>query len=182
MGGSKTPSQTTESSGSVSRQPTAEETRLNQLDVSLREQTNPYLMQMQTQGLQLGTQLLKGDTPLPGWMNGMESGISPDVTRSIVGQSMNDVNSGMAGKGLLDSGTAAAVGARTSGDIRRAAEEFNIGNKLNLLNLALTGQAQIQQPVLGFSSNVGQRLNNLATTNQTGSVTRYGAVGGGLTW
>ena len=175
-------SQTTDSSGTQTRQPTAEETRLNQLDVQLREATNPYLQEMQTQGLRLGTQLLKGDTPLPGWMAGMESGINPDVTRSIVGQSMNDVNAGMAGKGLLDSGTAAAVGARTSGDIRRAAEEFNIGNKLNMLNLALTGQAQIQQPVLGFSANVGQRLNNLASTSQTGKVTRYSAQGGGLTW
>jgi len=174
-------SQQTSSSGTVTRQPTAEETQLNKMDVALREATQPGLIEMQKSGYALGNQLLQGKD-LPGWMQGMANGIDPNVTRSIVGQSMNDVNAGMAGRGLLDSGTAAAVGARASGDIRRAAEEFNIGNKLNMLNLALTGQAQIQQPTLGFSSGLGQRLSNLAGTTQQGTVTRYSAQGGGLTW
>jgi hypothetical protein len=133
MGKGSTPAQTTQSSGQVTRQPTAEETRLNQLDVQLREATNPMLQQMQLSSLNLGNQLLQGNSDLPGWMSGLPNGISADVTRSMVGQSMNDVNSAMAGKGMMDSGTAAAVMGRTAGDIRRSSEEFNIGNRLNML-------------------------------------------------
>lgn len=175
-------SQETQSSGSTTRQPTAEERALTKMDLSLREKTDPYLAPMQIQGLKLGEQLLSGTTPLPGWMAGMEKGISPEITQSIVDESLRDVNTQMAGQGLMDSGTRASLISRTSGDIRRAAEEFNIGNKLNMLNLALTGQAQIQQPILGFSGNLGQRLTTTGTTTQTGNVRRYSAMGGGMTW
>lgn len=158
-------------SGVQERQPTAEEKRLNQLDVQLREATNPMMMEMQTMGLGLGTQLLSGSTPLPGWMKDLESGISPEVTQSIVDQSLKDVDTKMAGQGLMDSGTRASVMSRTSGDIRRASEEYNIGNKLNLLNLALTGQAQVQSPILGFSGQLGQRLTTLGPTTKSYSGT-----------
>jgi hypothetical protein len=192
MGGSKSSqSSSTNSSQSGSamqeRQPTPEETRLNQLDLQLREATNPYLQQMQVSGLKLGTQLLEGKTPLPGWMEGMEAGISPEITQSIVDKSLKDVNYQMAGTGTMDSGTRASVLARTSGDIRRASEEFNIGNRLNLLNLALTGQAQIQQPQLGYSANLGQRLTTLGPTTKTysgssNSNTNMLMRGGGSGW
>jgi len=171
MGGSKGSESTQSGSTTQQRQPTKEETRLNQLDVELREKTNPFLMAMQTQGLQLGTQLLEGRTPLPGWMQGMEQGISPEVTQGIVDESLKDVDAKMAGQGLMDSGTRASVMARTSGDIRRASEEYNIGNKLNMLNLALTGQAQVQSPILGFSSNLGQRLTTLGPTTKNFNTT-----------
>ena len=166
------------------RQPTKEETRLNELDVQLREATNPLMIEMQKVGLGLGTQLLEGRTPLPGWMSGLEQGISPEVTQGIVDQSLKDVDTKMAGQGLMDSGTRASVMSRTSGDIRRASEEYNIGNKLNLLNLALTGQAQVQQPILGFSGQLGQRLSTLGPTtknfNTTQTMPRSGGWGIGF--
>jgi len=170
MGGDKGGGGTTitqSGSSTQERQPTKEETRLNELDVQLRESTQPYLIPMQQQGLQLGSLLLQGRNNLPGFMNNLPQGISPEVTQGIVDQSLRDVDTRMAGQGLMDSGTRASVLSRTSGDIRRAAEEFNIGNRLNLLNLALTGQAQVQQPVLGFSSNLGQRLTTLGPTTKT---------------
>jgi len=161
------------------RQPTAEETRLNQLDVQLREATNPMMMEMQKSGLSLGNMLLQGNTPLPGWMSGIEKGISPEITQGIVDESLRDVDTRMAGQGLMDSGTRASVSARTSGDIRRASEEYNIGNKLNMLNLALTGQAQVQSPILGFSSNLGQRLSTLGPTTKTFNTTTTTPRSGG---
>lgn len=66
--------------------------------------------------------------------------------------------------GLLDSGVNAAVSGRTSGDIRRQAAEYNIGNLQNLLNLALSGQAQVQQPIVGMSGILNQRLAGLGST------------------
>lgn len=179
MGGDKGGGGTTvvqSGSSSQSRELTPEEKELQAMDLELRKKTDPFLAPMQMQGLQLGTQLLSGTTPLPGWMADLEKGISPEMTDSIVDQSLRDVDTRMAGQGLMDSGTRASVMSRTSGDIRRASEEYNIGNRLNLLNLALTGQAQIQQPILGFSGNLGQRLTTTGTTtkNFSGSQTYPG--------
>ena len=125
------------------RQPTAEETRLNQLDIQLREGTQAGMMGTQQAGLSLAEKLLKGEN-LPGYLQDLAGGISPDVTNSIVQQSLKDIMPSFQSSGILDSGVAAEISARTAGDIRRASEEFNIGNRLNMLNLALSGQAQIQ--------------------------------------
>ena len=169
MGSSKgSGSEQTQSGSTVQqRQPTAEETRLNQLDVELREATNPLTIAIQKTGLGLGNQLLSGKTPLPGWMYNLTEGIDEPTINSMVENSLRDVDARMAGYGLMDSGTRAAVEGRTSGDIRRAVAEYNIGNKLNLLNLALTGQAQIQQPGLGYSSTLGSRLQSLGATTKS---------------
>ena len=53
---------------------------------------------------------------------------------------------------------------RVQGDVRRQAAEFNIGNLQNLLNLALSGQAQVQAPIVGFSASLGNRLQSTGTT------------------
>ena len=151
------------------RQPTAAEDRLNVLQGNMMEATAPYQQATQVAGLQLSEMLLKGQEPLPGYFNELSQGISPDVTQSIVDQSLKDIAPSFQSAGILDSGVAASISARTAGDIRRASEEFNIGNRLNLLNLALSGQAQVQAPVLGVSSQLGQRLGTLGRTTGTSS-------------
>mgnify|MGYP001558513834 CR=1 FL=1 len=125
-------------------------------------ETNPYLMAMQKAGLGLGTSMLKGGE-LPGWLKGLEKGISPEMTNEFSQQALRDISPQMQASGIMDSGVAASVMARTSGDIRRASAEFNIGNRLNLLNLALSGQAQIQQPV------ISQQQSYLAGLKGTGA-------------
>jgi hypothetical protein len=160
------------------RQPTAEETRLNQLDVQLREATNPMMMEMQKSGLSLGNMLLTGNTPMPGWMAGIEKGISPEVTQGIVDQSLRDVDTRMAGQGLMDSGTRASVSARTSGDIRNAAAEYNQTNKLNLINMALSGLTGTGGVISNFSANAGQRLSTLGQQTKTYNNTMTGGGGG----
>lgn len=153
------------------REPTAEEKRLNQLEIARQEAAQSGLISMQTSGLDLATKLLRGEE-LPGYLQNLAQGISPQVTSSIVQESLKDIAPSFQSAGIIDSGVAAEISARTAGDIRRASEEFNIGNRLNLLNLALSGQAQIQQPVLSSAANLGQRLTTLGKTTGTSNVTQ----------
>lgn len=157
-GGSQQSTTTTE------RAPTAEETELNKLQLEMQKATAPYQQQTQITGLQLANQLLSGQEPLPGYLNQLSQGISPEVTQSIVDQSLRDIKPSFQSGGILDSGVAAEISARTAADIRRASEEYNIGNRLNLLNLALSGQAQVQSPVLATSASLRSSLGTLGKT------------------
>lgn len=151
--------------------PTAEETRLNQLQIQATEQTQPQMIQAQQTGLNLINQLLSGQENLPGFFTQLGKGISPEITNDIVQQSLRDIMPSFQQSGILDSGVAASIAGRTAGDIRRTSEEFNIGNRLNLLNLALSGQAQVQQPILGQAEMLGSRLAGLRSMNTQGTTT-----------
>jgi len=93
------------------------------------------------------------------------------MQNQIVQESLRDITPGFQQSGLLDSGVRASISARTAADLRRATEEFNIGAKQNLLNLALSGQAQVQQPILGFSGQLGSRLAGLRTVTESSQMT-----------
>lgn len=164
-------SSTTVVNQQTTQTPTPEETRLNQLQVQATEQTQPQLIQAQQSGLNLINQLLSGQENLPGFFTQLGKGISPEITNDIVQQSLRDIMPSFQQSGILDSGVAASIAGRTAGDIRRASEEFNIGNRLNLLNLALSGQAQVQQPILGQAEMLGSRLAGLRSVNQQGTTT-----------
>lgn len=157
------------------RQPTAEETRLNQLDVELREKTQGGLIGMNTEALSLGTQLLKGGE-LPGWMSGITGGINDAVINSMIGQQGRDIQAGMASNNMLDSGTNAAVSARGGREVRTGVAQWNLQNQLNALSLALTGNVQLQEPIMQSSSGMGQRLTTLGqTTKNFNSTTNRGS-------
>lgn len=110
-----------------------------------------------------------------------------DLTNQIVQQSLKDIFPQFQAMGLpVESGVAQSIAGRTAGDIRRQVGESNIerqlgireanlntqmttqyqnlNNLLNLLNLAVGGQAQIQQPVISTGQGLGQRLAGLRTT------------------
>jgi len=106
---------------------------------------------------------------LPGYLNTLPGGISPEVTQSLVDQSLRDIKPSFQQGGILDSGVAASIGARTAADIRNQSAQFNLQNLQQLLNLALGGQAQVQQPVIGQASALGQRLAGLTSVSQTGN-------------
>lgn len=167
MGGDRTK---TSSQSSTQYTPTPEETRLNQLDIQLREGTQAGLMQSQNSGLSLINQLLTGGS-LPGFLSNLPGGIDEATTQDISRNAISDIQPYFAQSGLLDSGVNASVSGRVAGDVRRQSAEFNIGNKLNLLNLALSGQAQVQSPILGNSANLGSRLAGLRSSNTTGMST-----------
>ena len=167
MGKEKTTQSTTSSQQSTST-PTAEETRMNQLDLAAREANQQGTIDIQKNSLNLGNLLLQG-LQLPGYLQGLPGGISPEVTQGLVDQSLRDIKPGFQQGGILDSGVAASISARTAGDIRLNSAQFNLQNLQQLLNLAVGGQAQIQQPILSQSGQLGQRLAGLRSINQSGT-------------
>lgn len=175
MGKEKT-SGTTVVNQTTTPQATPEETRLNQLEIERIQATQPGMIQAQQSGLSLINKLLLGEENLPGFFTQLGKGISPEITSDIVQQSLRDLYPQFQQAGIMDSGVAASISGRTAGDIRRASEEFNIGNRLNLLNLALSGQAQVQSPLLAQSQMLGARLAGLRPVTQQGttSTAQYG--------
>lgn len=150
---------------------TPEETRQNQLALEREEAIQPGLIQLQKQGVSVSNQLLAGSTDLPGFFGDIGKGLSPEAITDISQAALRDLYPQFQAQGILDSGTAASVAGRTAGDIRRASYEYNIGNKLNLLNLALSGQAQVQAPLLSQSASLGGRLAGLRSISSSGTTT-----------
>lgn len=162
---------TVDSSGTQTSTATPEERELMALQVAAQKEIQPQQLGVQKTGLELVNKLLAGETNLPGFFGQIGAGISEDITSEISQKAVSDILPSFQSSGILDSGVAASVAARTAGDIRRASEEFNIGNKLNLLNLALSGQAQVQQPILYQSNQLASQLAGLRTTTTTGTQT-----------
>ncbi len=168
MGGSKETvvSNTTSTSTPT---PSAEETALNKLELQRQRELFGPGMNLQKQGMSLASQLLGGSTDLPGFIGDLGQGIGEEQTADIVKRSLEDIRPGFQSSGIFDSGVRAELEARTAGDIRRQTAEFNIGNRLNLLNLALSGQAQVQAPQIGFANQLSQRLSGLRSVNTSGT-------------
>lgn len=120
---------------------------------------------------------------------------SEEMTGEIVQKSLQDLYPQLQAMGVpLEGGVATSVAGRTAGDIRRGVAESNIERELaireanlnvgqtsqyqnintllNLLNLAVGGQAQIQQPVIATGQSLGQRLAGLRSTTTTGTQTQ----------
>ena len=151
--------------------PTAEETRLNQLQLQDYEQSQPGRQAVNTAGLNLAQQMLEG-RPLPGYLGSLPGGISEDVTGGIVQSSLRDLNTQLAASGagtFLESGSAQQAGVRTAGDIRNQAAQFNLQNLQQLLNLAVGGQAVPLAYGESIGGQLGQRLAGLRSVNQTGN-------------
>ncbi len=154
--------------------PTPQELEMQQIQLDQYKRTAGPQTDVQLGGLNLINQLLRGETNLPGFFGAVGQGINPDITNSIVKQSLNDLYPQFQSQGILDSGTAASVAGRTAGDIRMGAEEYNLNNKLNLLNMAMGGQAQIQQPLLQQSQMLNSQLAGLRTISGNQTSTKQG--------
>lgn len=165
IGGGASGSKTNQSSNTTV-QATPEETELNKLDLALRQETQPQLIDVNKLALGLSGNLLSGQD-LPGYLQKLPGGISPEVTQDIVNQSLKDVANQAQYSGILDSGTAGALATRTSADVRTQAEQFNLQNLLQLLNLAVGSSAQVQSPIQGFGNQLSQRLQGLRSTSTT---------------
>lgn len=164
MGADKTTTKSEQKS-----QATPEEIALNRLQLEQAQAFDPQQRMMNENAGTLVNRLLTGQS-LPGYLNTLPGGISPDVTQTIVDQSLRDLYPQFQSSGILDSGVAASIAGRTAGDIRASAEQFNIQNLQQLLNLAVGGQAQVQQPMLNTTSQLGNRLAGLRSTSGTSTV------------
>ena len=168
--------------------PTAEETEMNKLRLQqFREVVGPQT-ELQLQGMDLIRQLFGGSTELPGFFGQMGLGISPQAIGMQAAELGRQAMPGFQQLGLADSGVAfREVSKDIANQLLFPAEQFNLGAKQNLLNLALSGQAQVQQPITTQTGQLGAQLAGLRSISGTQVQTRnpflesfYGSLGKGL--
>jgi len=162
MGGGR---ETTRETTTQQTEQTPEERELNRLLLERTRASQPGQIEAQGRGLDLINLLLSGED-LPGNLEILGQGLSEDVIGNISRQAVRDIQPSFQSSGILDSGVAAAVSGQVAGDVRRAASEFNIGVQQNLLNQALGGQAQVQQPLLAQQAQLGNQLAGLRSFTQ----------------
>jgi hypothetical protein len=169
MGKDKT-TNTTDSTSTSSQQveQTAEEKRLNELDLAFREAGQPFLLKLQELGFDVSSNLLQGKA-LGGAFGDDIFGLSDEDIDDIARKSVADIQPGFQNLGIGDSGVAASLSAQTSGDVRRQSRQFNVGALQNALNLAMGSSAQVQGASLGAGNAVGQRLAGLRGITTTGT-------------
>lgn len=184
-GGGSSGSSSTSGSSTTRVTPTKEERELNKLRLEREKFLDPQLRETQSSGLTLSNLLLTGQN-LPGFLSPLGDGFSPEVTADIARESIKDIQPFFQKSGLLDSGVNAEISGRIAGDVRRNTEAFNLNLLTQLLNLGLGGQAQVQQPILGFGALLSQALAGLRTTtttfNQTTNSSSSGGGGGGFSF
>jgi hypothetical protein len=167
MGGEKT---TTTQSTQVEATP--EEQELNRLALENARAINPQLQEVQQGSLGLATDFLGGlqtGTAQSPILNQLLAGFDPNVIDDLVQKSIADVRPGLQASGLLDSGVRAELETQTAADIRSSAEQFNLNNLFNLLNISQGQAAQVQQPILAGSGQLSQSLAGLRSTTGTGT-------------
>lgn len=107
------------------------------------------------------------NTPLTGYLGTLQ-GITPDQTTSMVNEAMRYADPEAQTGGVLNSGAYDAIRARTAVDVMNQNAQFNVGALQNLLNLANTGQAQVQQPMNAQQATTSSRLSGLNTVQSSG--------------
>ena len=159
--------ETTTTTQTTTPTPTREERELNRLALQRAQAAQQGLIGTQAAGLDLSQLLLRGGE-LPGFFGGLARGITPQMAGEFAQEAIQDILPSFQQAGILASGPAASIAARTAGDIRRRAAESNISRRMNLLKMALGGQAQVQQPILGQEAVLSGRLAGLRKTTTTG--------------
>jgi len=162
------PRDTQETKASQTVQATPEEQELNKILLNRTRSLDPQQTKLQSQALDVGYNLLAGKD-LPGYLSGLPYGISDEVTQGIVDKSIEGLRPSFQSNGIYDSGIRAELETGTASDIRLASEEYNQNLLLNLLNLAVGGQAQIQSPIQSQTSQLASSLAGLRSTSGTSS-------------
>jgi len=183
----------TEQGGTSQATPTAEESELNKLLLERTRATQAGTMQAQQGGLSLINQLLAGQQPSGGLYDQL-GGISAEAIGQQATQYAQKAMPRFNQQGLYDSGTMYKnISRGIANEVLFPAEQFNVGAKQNLLNLALSGQAQVQQPMQAQTGTLASQLAGLRTTTQTGYGTQvnpyqganlgiFGTWGGNYCW
>lgn len=153
----------------TSVQATPEETELNKLLLERQRAAQPGVLEAQAGGLSLINQLLTGQG-LPGFLGQLPGGISSEAIGTQAAQLARQSLAGFQGQGLADSGVAFRETARGIGsELLFPAEQFNLQNLSQLLNLAVGGSAQVQAPITAGAGQLGQQLAGLRSISQAGT-------------
>jgi hypothetical protein len=165
-------STTTQNTSSTSQAtPTAAEQEMEKIQLGQYKEFAPAQTQMYQNAFGLGNQLLTSfqGQGSPQW-NSLIGGVNQNQQNSIVQQGLNSISPQLQQSGIMDSGTAASVMGRSAADLYNQNAQFNVGALQNALNLALTGQAQVQQPAMGATSQLASQLSGLRSNTTTGSM------------
>lgn len=168
MGSERT---TQETQQETTVQQTPEEQELNKLLLERQKAAQAGTIEAQAGGLNLINQLLAGED-LPGFLGQLPGGISPEAIGTQAAQLAGQYGAGFQQMGIGDSGVAFRETARGIGsELLFPAEQFNLQNLSQLLNLAVGGQAQIQAPITAQGGQLSQALAGLRGTTTTGGTT-----------
>jgi hypothetical protein len=150
--------------------PTAEESAFNKLKLEQQQAINPAQTQMMNNAFGLGNQLLTsfGDKNSEMWKS-LIGGVTNEQQQSMISEQDRLLKPQFQQQGIYDSGMAATGRLRAATDLSNQNAQFNVGALQNALNLALSGQAQVQQPALGAAGQLGSQLAGLRSVNQSGT-------------
>lgn len=162
---------TTESTQTRTVEPTAEEKRLNEIQLGLAEDLAPGQKRLGLQMQDTVGNILGGGQGLPDEFNRLFSGITPELTDQFANEAIKDIMPSFQSSGILDSGVAASIAAETSGDIRKQVAESNLTRLMNLLNTGLGFGGQQQNFAAGQAGQIGTQLAGLRGSTVTGTQT-----------
>jgi hypothetical protein len=152
--------------------PTAEETAMNKAQLEQFKQYEPGQTQMFQNAFAMGNQLLTsfGNTESDQWKS-LIGGVTSEQQQRMITEQDRLLKPQFQQQGIYDSGMAATGRMRAATDLANQNAQFNVGALQNALNLALSGQAQVQSPALGQSNQLSTALQGLRS-NQTGTGVR----------
>lgn len=184
MGGGTTApvqSSTTSTAGA-----TEEEKQMNAAQLAQFKAYEPYQTTMFKNAFTRGNELLTSFQQGSEQWNSLIGGITKQQTQSMINTQDKALQGSLQQSGIYDSGTAASGRLRAASDLNNQNAQFNVGTLQNALNLALTGQAQVQGTALGQSSQLGQSLaglrSNVDVTKNRFSTVSLGILGNWGCW
>jgi len=154
---------------------TAEETALNKIRLEQAQSYAPAQTQMYNNAFALGNQLLTsfGDKSGDMWKS-LIGGVTSDQMNEQAQQAGRLTNASLNQAGMVDSGVGRVMSARAMSDSQNANAQFNVGALQNALNLALSGQAQVQGTGQSNTSSLASSLAGLRSTSTSGTTTNTG--------
>lgn len=158
---------------------TPEEREMQAAQLAQFKQYEPLQTQMFQNAFTQGNNLLTSFSPGTDQYNALIGGITDQQSRNMINAQDRTLQGSFNQAGIYDSGTSASGRLRASSDLANQNAQFNVGTLQNALNLALTGQAQVQGTALGQSSQLGQSLAGLRA-NQDVTKNKYNTVSLGI--
>jgi hypothetical protein len=155
-------------SGTSSYKMSPQELRTVENQNKVYESGMPGMMEAQKAAFDASTLLLRGQK-LPGYLEPLTYGIDEKAQKSLAERAVKDIQPFFGQAGLLDSGVNAQVSGRTTGDIYRASQEFNINTLMQLLNIGVGGQAAVTSGFVGVGSALAGLVKGTGTTSTQSS-------------
>lgn len=174
MGSNKTATTTTTQTA------TEQEKALQAAQLKQYQAYEPQQTEMYKSAFGLGNQLLNsfGGQDSNMWKS-LIGGVTDEQQQRMIAEQDRYLKPQLQQQGIYDSGMAATGRLRAAVDLSNQNAQFNVGALQNALNLALSGQAQVQSPATNLTGQISSRLAGLRTTTSQTPLKGYniGALG-----